>query len=70
MDPADDSFHVSPIKSQKYEKEDGADARGKEADLIRVEDGKDRDVAKRPTSNVTISGVSEFDHLNDDTVEK
>ena len=36
--------------------------------MIRVEDN--REVAKRPTSNVTISGVSEFDYLGDDTAEK
>ena len=70
MDPADDSFHVSPIQSQKYGKEDQGIPRSKDADLIKVEDGKDREVVKRPTTNVTLSGVSEFDYLGDDTAEK
>ena len=59
MDPAEDSFHVSPIKSQKY-----ADSKSKDP----IAD--DKVVGKRPTSNVTLSGVSEFDYLGDDSNEK
>lgn len=59
MDPCEDSFHISPINNDKYE--DGKEESKKGS----------RKVSKQPTSNVTISGVSEFDYLgNSDTADK
>jgi len=57
MDPAEDSFHVSPLHSEKYAvKKVAAPA-----------DENERQVSKHPTSNVTLSGVSEFDYLGSET---
>ena len=59
MDPAEDSFHVSPLHSQKYEeaKAEAAPAEDREVDRR----------PSKPTSNaedrVTLSGASEFDYL-------
>ena len=47
MDPADDSFHVSPIKSEKYGENEGKQVSKQQA----------------TSGNKTLSGISEFDHL-------
>ena len=51
MDPADDSFTVSPMNDVKY----GSSAKKTQP--------ADRQTSKQPTGNLTISGVSEFDYL-------
>ena len=52
MDPEEDSFHVSPIKSEKYNDK----GEGKQDESKQVS-------KQQPTSNVTLSGVSEFDYM-------
>ena len=60
MDPADDSFTVSPIAEVKY----GTDAGGSKRDQPTASHGgHERVASKQPTGNGTISGLSEFDYL-------
>ena len=54
MDPADDSFTVSPLNQVKYDSNK------------KPSDDKNRLAAKQPTGNATISGLSEFDYLGQD----
>ena len=58
MDPAEDSFNVSPMHTEKYPaKKDAPD------------DLNDRQVEKDPTSGILLSGVSAFDYLGSETAE-
>ena len=56
MDPADDSFTVSPLNQVKY------DSNKKPSN----DKNNNRLAAKQPTGNATISGLSEFDYLGQD----
>ncbi len=59
MDPAEDSFNVSPMHTEKYP--------AKKADA--QDDLNDRQVEKDPTSGILLSGVSAFDYLGSETAE-
>ena len=65
MDPAEDSFEVSPMNSKKYDNDDE-----KEEQKDEVKAGDDRMVSKKATENMTISGVSEFDYLGNSDQSK
>ena len=56
MGPEEDSFHVSPMQDQKYGEEEKDNQRS-------------RQVSKQPTGNQTLSGVSEFDYMGNETPE-
>lgn len=65
MDPAEDSFEVSPMNSKKYDNDDEKEEQKDEAKA-----GDDRMVSKKATENMTISGVSEFDYLGNSDQSK
>ena len=62
MDPAEDSFHISPMNSQKYPENNKSKNEEQAKKPAEVKDDS-RKVDKKTTGNITISGVSEFDYL-------
>ena len=56
MGPEEDSFHVSPIQDQRYDEEEKEKQRSRQA-------------SRQPTGNQTLSGVSEFDYMGNETPE-
>lgn len=63
MDPAEDSFEVSPMNSKKYDENEEQKEPVAAAAKENGNSKSSRKISKKATENMTISGVSEFDYL-------